>query len=118
VIGNGIALGVYDLLIRNGVHYLLAAACAFPVAVGTNYTLNRHWTFRDRRGHVAAQGVRFVVVSLATLGANIGLLDLLIRVAGIDKLLAQAIAIVVLTPFNFLGNKLWSFGTPKLRAAG
>jgi putative flippase GtrA len=26
------------------------------------------------------------------------------------KVLAQAIAIVLVTPLNFVGNKLWSFG--------
>jgi putative flippase GtrA len=26
-----------------------------------------------------------------------------------DKVLAQAIAIVLVTPLNFVGNKLWSF---------
>ena len=113
LIGNGISLGVYYALIRHGLHYLLAAACAFPIGVTANYTLNRHWTFRDRRGGVTTQGVRFFAVSLATLGANIVLLDVLIRIVGIDKLPAQAIAIIVLTPLNFLSNKLWSFGKPK-----
>ena len=28
---------------------------------------------------------------------------------GVGKVLAQAIAIVVVTPLNFIGNKLWSF---------
>jgi putative flippase GtrA len=35
-------------------------------------------------------------------------LDLLISV-GAGKLVGQAIAIVVVTPLNFVGNKLWSF---------
>jgi putative flippase GtrA len=29
--------------------------------------------------------------------------------SGMDKILAQAIAVVLVTPLNFLGNKLWSF---------
>jgi putative flippase GtrA len=28
---------------------------------------------------------------------------------GVGKVLAQAIAIVLVTPLNFVGNKLWSF---------
>jgi putative flippase GtrA len=28
---------------------------------------------------------------------------------GLDKVLAQAIAIILVTPVNFIGNKLWSF---------
>jgi putative flippase GtrA len=29
--------------------------------------------------------------------------------AGVDKVPAQAAAIVAVTPFSFLANKLWSF---------
>jgi putative flippase GtrA len=52
--------------------------------------------------------VRFLAVSLLALGANLLVLHLLIRF-GTGKLTAQAIAIVVVTPLNFIGNKLWSF---------
>ncbi len=54
------------------------------------------------------QGVRFLIVSVAALGANLVVLHLLVT-AGAGELLAQAIAIVIVTPVNFVGNKLWSF---------
>ncbi len=107
-IGYAINLGVYAGLLHLGLHYLLAATGSFLVAVTSNYTWNRLWTFRDRRRGVAAQGMRFFIVSLASLGANLLVLDLLISV-GTGKLVGQAIAIVVVTPLNFVGNKLWSF---------
>jgi len=112
-IGYAVNLAVYDTLIHHGLHYLLAATCSFLVAVTSNYTLNRLWTFRDQRGGVAVQGARFFVVSLASLGANLVVLHLLIRYGGLDKLPAQALAIVVVTPLNFIGNKLWSFRLPR-----
>ena len=92
----------------DGVHFLVAATCSFLVAVTSNYTWNRLWTFRDRRAGVAAQGMRFFIVSVASLGANLLVLDLLITL-GASKLTGQAIAIVLVTPLNFIGNKLWSF---------
>jgi len=107
-IGYAINLAVYDAILRTGVHYLVAATCSFLVAVTNNYVLNRAWTFRDRRRGVAAQGARFFAVSLASLGANLLVLHLLISL-GSGKLVGQAIAIVLVTPLNFVGNKLWSF---------
>ena len=107
-VGYLINLAVYKTLIDHDVHYLAAAACSFLVAVTSNYTWNRLWTFRDRRGGVAVQGMRFLVVSIATLGANLLILHLLITL-GAGKLGGQAIAIVLVTPLNFVGNKLWSF---------
>ena len=40
---------------------------SFVVAVSNNYTWNRLWTFRGERGHVAYQGLRFLVVSTLAL---------------------------------------------------
>ena len=108
-VGYVINLAVYDALLHARVHYLVAATCSFLVAVTSNYTWNRLWTFREHRGHVGIQGMRFFVVSLVALGANLAVLHLLIRYGGLDKLSAQAVAIVLVTPLNFVGNKLWSF---------
>jgi dolichol-phosphate mannosyltransferase len=107
--GYAVNLAVYTLLLHGAdLHYLLAAVCSFLVAVTNNYTWNRQWTFRGQRGHVAYQGMRFLVVSVLALAANLVVLHLLVAV-DVDKVLAQAIAIVLVTPVNFVGNKLWSF---------
>jgi putative flippase GtrA len=107
--GYVLNLAVYATLYKVvGVHYLLAAVGSFLVAVTNNYTWNRLWTFRGQRGHVAYQGMRFFVVALLALGANVLVLRLLVE-AGLGKIVAQAVAIILVTPLNFLGNKLWSF---------
>jgi putative flippase GtrA len=107
--GYLVNLGVYTVLLKGaGLHYLWAAVCSFLVAVANNYTWNRMWTFRGRRGHFAYQGMRFLVVSVAALGANLLVLRVLVAI-GTPKIPAQAIAIIVVTPLNFIGNKLWSF---------
>ena len=77
--GYVVNLAVYTALLHwAGLHYLAAAACSFVVAVTNNYTLNRLWTFRGQRGHFAYQGLRFLVVSLVALGANLVCLRLLV----------------------------------------
>ena len=107
--GYVVNLAVFALLVKGtGLHYLLAAVCSFLVAVTNNYTWNRVWTFRGARGHVAYQGARFLVVSTLALCANLLILHLLVRL-GVGEVLAQAIAIVLVTPLSFIGNKLWSF---------
>ena len=107
--GYGVNLVVYTLLLKGaGFHYLAAAVGSFLVAVANNYTWNRVWTFRGHRGHFGFQGARFFVVSLIALAANLVCLRLLVAF-GLGKILAQAIAIVLVTPVNFVGNKLWTF---------
>jgi dolichol-phosphate mannosyltransferase len=90
-------------------HYIPAAVCSFLVAVTNNYAWNRLWTFSKQRGHIAWQGMRFLVVSTLALGANLVVLTVFVAV-GLPEVLAQAVAIVLVTPINFVGNKLWSFG--------
>ena len=85
-VGYLINLAVYDALLHAGLHYLVAATCSFLVAVTSNYTWNRLWTFREQRGHVGIQGMRFFVVSLGALGANLVVLHVLIAYAGLGKL--------------------------------
>ncbi|MBA3246005.1 MAG: GtrA family protein [Actinobacteria bacterium] len=107
--GYAVNLAVFTLLVHAlGFHYLAAATCSFLVAVTNNYAWNRLWTFRGQRGHVAYQGLRFLVVSTSALGANLLILYLLVRL-GLGEVLAQALAIVLVTPLNFVGNKVWSF---------
>jgi dolichol-phosphate mannosyltransferase len=108
--GYVVNLVVYAILLKQaGLHYLLAATGSFLVAATNNYVWNRLWTFRHQRGHVAYQGLRFLIVAVIAYGANLLLLTGLVEVAGVDKIVAQAIAIVLVTPLNFIGNKLWSF---------
>jgi putative flippase GtrA len=107
--GYVVNLAVYVALLKGaGLHYLPAAACSFVVAVTNNYLWNRLWTFSSSRGHVYYQGMRFLTVSLVALGLNLAILRLLVAL-GTGKILAQAVAIVLVTPFSFSANKLWSF---------
>ena len=107
--GYVVNLAVFAALLHGaGLHYRLAAVGSFVVAVSNNYTWNRLWTFRGQRGHFAYQGMRFFVVSFIALCANLVVLSVLVSL-GLDEILAQAIAIIVVTPLNFVGNKLWSF---------
>jgi dolichol-phosphate mannosyltransferase len=107
--GYVVNLSVYALLVRGfDVQYLAAAVCSFVVAVANNYAWNRMWTFRGERGHFYYQGLRFLIVSWCALAANLLVLRGLVAL-DLDKVAAQAIAIVFVTPINFLGNKLWSF---------
>ena len=96
------------LLVGADVDHRLAAIASFLVAVTNNYLWNRLWTFHGERGHVAYQGARFFFVALLALIANLVALEVLIRL-GLPEITAQAIAIVLVTPINFVGNKLWTF---------
>ena len=108
-VGYLINLAVFALLTGLGVHHVIAAIGAFCVAVTNNFLLNRYWTFGPGDGPAHFQAARFFTVSLASLGLNLAVLELLISNHLTGELTAQAIAVAVAMPFNFLGNKLWTF---------
>ncbi len=107
VSGYVINLLVFSALLSWGAH--IAAAISFVVAAASNYWWNRHWTFARQKSNFGAQGARFFVVSVLAFGVNQLWLVLFIDVLDWRKVLSQAIAIILVTPLNFLGNKLWSF---------
>ena len=106
--GYVVNLAVFAAALALGLHYLPAAVVSFAVAVTNNYWWNRHWTFRDKGGHLVYQGMKFLLASLVALAANLVALAVLVAL-GLPKIPAQAIAIVLVTPWNFVANKLWSF---------
>jgi putative flippase GtrA len=91
------------------VHYLPAATAAFVIAVLNNFWWNRHWTFRAGSGRAGFQAARFFTVSVVAFLFAASVLELLVSVAELPELPAQAISIVAATPLNFIGNKMWSF---------
>jgi len=109
VSGYLVNLVVYTFLLKwVGLHYIPSAIGSFIVAVANNYTWNRLWTFKGSTGPVAYEGLRFLVVSVLALAANLVVLQLLVQATD-GPIFAQAVAIIVVTPLNFIGNKLWSF---------
>jgi putative flippase GtrA len=91
-----------------GGHYASSAVIAFIVAWTSNFFLNKYWTFRRHERSAVAQGWRNLLVSLGTLTGNILLLQMFLWI-GLPAVPAQAIAVVLVMPPNFLLNRRWSF---------
>lgn len=70
-----------------------------------------------RHDSVAFQAPRFLTVSLAAFGVSLALLEGGVRVLGLPEIVAQAAAIVIATPVNFIGNKISTFSAGRRRDA-
>src|SRR4051812_6795206 len=110
--GSGSAVTLFVLWIgveQLSMHHTAGATLAFGGGVSNNFWWNRHWTFRAGAGRPESQAPRFFAVSVVAFLFALAILELLVTVAGMSELLAQAISIAAATPLNFLGNKMWSF---------
>ncbi len=66
-----------------GAHYLVAAAAGAAAGAATDFSLKRWWAFdRDAKGTVAVEGLRYLLVSGASLGANLAISWVLVDGAG------------------------------------
>jgi len=106
--GYGVNLATYAALLAAGLHYAAAAALSFLVAAVNNFLWNRSWTFRTRGDRWLGQCGRALLVSALSLGANQVFLFALVA-ADASHLAAQAAAIMLVTPFSFVANRLWAF---------
>ncbi len=88
--------------------YLLAACIAYACGWVVALIGHRHWTFGERESSVVGQGFRYFVVSVLVLAADLVVLRILV-VAGVETVLAQAIALAVVTPLSFGLNRIWAF---------
>jgi putative flippase GtrA len=91
------------------IDYRISSVFAFVVSVVNNFWLNRHWTFDAKHDHPMHQGARFFVVSLLAFGFTELVLITLVEGVGLEKVVAQAIAVAAAMPLSFIGQKLWSF---------
>ena len=107
--GYVVNIAIFWLAVHGlGIDYRIASVLAFLVAVANNFVINRRWTFDGHHGSMRMQAVRFFTVSVTVFGFTWVLLQVFVE-AGLAEVPAQAIAVALGTPLNFVGNKLWSF---------
>lgn len=110
VSGYAVNLAVFAACVHLlSIDYRVAFVIAFVLSVVNNFWWNRHWTFDAKREHPMFQGARFFAVSVLAQGFAYVVLVALVEGTGLEKVVAQAVAVAAATPLSFIGQKLWSF---------
>ena len=107
--GYGLNLLAFAGLYATDVSYAVSAIAAYLLSNAAMYLGNRYFTFRLGRDGLLRGYVRYVVVGLLVVALIVVLLASLVEGAGIDPHLAQALALVAVTPLAFVANKRWTF---------
>lgn len=105
LIGYAIFGAAYKLV---GLNYNLALLVAYGLGILLGYVNHRQVTFRSTAGHAQAFS-RFVMTYAMVYLLNAGLLIALAEYGGLDPLLAQAVALVIVTIASFLVQRAWVF---------
>jgi putative flippase GtrA len=92
-----------------GVNYLLASALGYVSGIAISFTINKLLVFRDSANR-PGQFLRYTAIYLVALGAQLGLLELGVRL-GLDPLIANAIALVIVVMANFFVIRRFVFAS-------
>jgi putative flippase GtrA len=104
-----IGFAIYAVAVNLGVEYLLASAVAYAIGSVNGYVLNRRWTFQAAAVSQATSIPRYAAVQLTAILGNLVLLYTLVHLLGVEKIIAQAIVVVIVFLATFVANRLWSF---------
>ena len=115
--GMLVDLGIFHLLYaQTGWPLVAAKVVAAETALLNNFLWNDRWTFGNRpQGSTAPwprRLLRFHLICLSGIVLTLVLLGLLHRGAGVPADLANAIAIVAVSGWNFLWSRRWGWAAP------
>lgn len=117
---GGLATALHYCILFLLVHWsgfgaVFASSIGFAISAIFNYGLNRNFTFRSDATHGKAFP-RFLAVALCGGGINAALIALLTIPFSVHYMLAQVVATIVTLVWNFIVNRLWTFGVQVRRA--
>ena len=98
-------------------NYMVALIIAHFIGVTNSYLWNKYWTFQVRKFRLI-ELVRFNIVYLFALGANMLILYIAVEHLVVNPRLAQLIALPVVTLLSYFGHKHWSFHGEKPAVEG
>ena len=115
IIGFVLQLLVLSLLVRGGMHYLVATVLAVEAAVLHNFLWHERWTWRDRpvsgRARLARLGRFHLLNGLVSIVGNLVLMRLLVGEAGMPPLAANLISVLACAIVNYFASDRIVFDT-------
>jgi dolichol-phosphate mannosyltransferase len=110
--GVGVNLAAFSALLAWGSNPYVASPLAVEVSILWNFLLNNAWTFRYRpkAEHIGVRGLKFNVISLASLAVTFGTFVTLSKLfPELPLLVDQLAAILPTTAINYFLNSYWTF---------
>jgi len=109
VFGYGLFAGLYYAGSRIGLHYMAAAVLSNLIAVGNAYLCYKWFVFKTQ-GNYLREFLRFNLAYAGLFAFNIATLPLLVGLARLRPLIAQAIVLAASVAISYLMHTHFSFG--------
>lgn len=98
-----------------GVNYLTSQVLGYSFGIINSFILNKRWTFENNNSSkkTALELIQFIAVNLLSLAATIFIMNYMVTELNTNVYFSKIIVTVVAQITNFLGYKLWVFGSLK-----
>jgi putative flippase GtrA len=98
---------VYFILLKFDLNYLFSSTVGYVAGILNGYILSSKYVFKKSQDIKSV--IKFFIVYGSSLLLNLFLLYIMVEKFSISKLIAQFVAIIINTIYNYLFNKLWTF---------
>ncbi len=102
-----ITLGVYTLLLKLNVPYLVASPIGYACGVLNGYLWSSKVVFKKTK--TVDNATKFIIVNLFVLAVNTFLMWIWVDILIIQKVWAQVLTMCFTMPLNFILNKIWTY---------
>lgn len=89
--------------------YLIATVIGFFFSNLLGFLLNKYFTFRALKTNIWQEIYKYYSVMGSSFFVNLGLMAILVDIFKIDAIYASLIIAVIMTTYNYLLHKKWSF---------
>ena len=110
--GTVVNLGVFAAVLHGGLDKYVSSAVAIELSIIWNFFLNNYWTFaaRKTRDRTRIKGLKYNLVSLATLGVSFATFSLMsVLVPRSPAVVDQFVGIFPAVLMNYFLNSYWTF---------
>lgn len=114
IVNTSITFCIFYLLSETmGINYLVSSLLGYIAGVICSFSFNKRWTFNNKDNKAILQFGKFIILNLLSLGINLLILYICVKVFFISKVISQIVATGFTTAFNFLGSKVFVFAGTK-----
>ena len=108
IINLGLLYFFTDVL---GIWYIGSQSMAVAIAITSNFFIHKSWTFKKEitDARTLERYIKFIVISLAGMGMQLGLTYALVENLLFYYLHAAIISVIIAGTFTYLANRKWTF---------
>ena len=112
---SGVGIGLVLLYLLTdivGIWYVISQSIAIGIAMTSNFTLHKFWTYRKEsiEGRTLVKYVKYVIICLIGTVMQLGLTYGLVENLSVYYIHAAIFSIAIAASFSYYVNRKWTFG--------